>query len=262
MGRLRRGQWYEELSDGATAYHILAPGAAMASVSTISLTGGLDADGRQTDVLLKVFEDGQLRQTIVATQGHLTAKVPELRSEMSVTLSLKGTVQVIPAAGPGHAVDQSYRTDEWQRGLIPLPESVRKVAAQHVTLDQLEANRDAYARDKNIAPKLEKLYGERIPRLLLSVVAEMHQRVAYGASCFIMVAMGAALGLMFRGGQVIMAFALTVVPAVMVIAMVYMGTTMMSNPDLPIMLGIATTWGGTGLIGLVNVYIYWRLSRR
>jgi len=116
----------------------------------------------------------------------------------------------------------------------------------------------------NIREALEKLRTERVTKLRREIVAEMHGRVAYGLSCFLLVAMGAALGLIFRGGQVVSAFALCVLPAAVVILMIVMGKQIVENPGAAggVTAGLACIWGGDVLLLAANLLVYWRLARR
>ena len=94
------------------------------------------------------------------------------------------------------------------------------------------------------------------------IKAEMHGRIAYSLSCCLMVAMGAALGLIFRGGQVLTAFAVSVLPAAIVVVLVAMGQELVANPGVNPGVGFAAIWSGLGLLLVGDVYLYLRLMRR
>ena len=94
------------------------------------------------------------------------------------------------------------------------------------------------------------------------MLAEIHARFAYGLSCFLLVSMGAAMGLMFKGGQVMSAFTLAVIPASLVIVMVLMGKKIISNPDSPQVFGMAAIWIGVVALLFADVLIYMRLARK
>lgn len=99
-------------------------------------------------------------------------------------------------------------------------------------------------------------------KLKIGLLAEMHIRVAYGTSCFLMVAMGAALGLLFRGGQIISAFALSAIPGFTVLIILLMGKQMIRNADVATYKGVLAIWGGISLLVLANIGLFWRLARR
>jgi lipopolysaccharide export LptBFGC system permease protein LptF len=90
----------------------------------------------------------------------------------------------------------------------------------------------------------------------------MHSRIAFGTSCFLLVALGAALGLNYRGGQMLSAFLLTVIPAAIVIVLLYAGKLAVGDTHVNPNVGLITIWSGN--IGLVigNAGLYGRLARR
>jgi lipopolysaccharide export LptBFGC system permease protein LptF len=90
----------------------------------------------------------------------------------------------------------------------------------------------------------------------------MNFRIAYGLSCALLVAMGAALGLISRGGQFLTAFAISVVPAAGIIVMILMGKRMISNPSSSTMGGYIAIWGGMAVLLVADVIIYCRLGKR
>ena len=116
--------------------------------------------------------------------------------------------------------------------------------------------------ERDVIEHIEFLRDVRVPKLNNANIALMHFRASYGASCFLMVAMGAALGLMFRGGQVLVAFVLALMPAAVVLLMGMMGKEMVRNPSVPTVFGLMCIWGGIALILTANVVVYWDLSRK
>ncbi len=104
--------------------------------------------------------------------------------------------------------------------------------------------------------------GGEIFRLRAEIVAEMNGRMAYSLSCFLLVAMGAALGVIFRGGQFISAFALSAMPATLMIVMVLMGKEMMTNKDVNPMWGYVSIWGGLVALLVANACLYVHLLRK
>jgi hypothetical protein len=77
-----------------------------------------------------------------------------------------------------------------------------------------------------------------------------------------MVAMGAALGLMFRGGQLLSAFVLSVVPAAVVIILVVMGKQIMGNPGVARAYGLLSIWGGIAALLVGDIGLLVRLARK
>jgi hypothetical protein len=97
----------------------------------------------------------------------------------------------------------------------------------------------------------------------------MHGRVSFAVSCLILVAAGAALGLMFKSGNFLSAFAVSVVPALLAIALVATGQHVVEGvpgnvtpQNDPIHLGIAIIWSGNLAALAVAVTLLGRLQRQ
>jgi lipopolysaccharide export LptBFGC system permease protein LptF len=158
-------------------------------------------------------------------------------------------------------VEDPIERRRWMSVSMPLPAHI--VAQQDaVSLDDLCANPQAYTRNAGIIEEIRYQREKRIPKVRSKAIAEMNVRLAYGVSCFLMVAMGSALGLIFRGGQVLNAIALTLVPAVSVMIMILMGKELIRSEDIEPMWGILSIWGGIMLILVATGIIYWRLSKK
>jgi lipopolysaccharide export LptBFGC system permease protein LptF len=116
--------------------------------------------------------------------------------------------------------------------------------------------------DPTILRDVKSIRERDIRKLQGSILGEMHGRIAYGLSCFLLVASGAALGMLYRGGQILSAFALSAIPAAIVIVMVLMGKEMLSNPGVDRAYGLAAVWSGIVLLTLGNIALYARIIRR
>ncbi len=178
------------------------------------------------------------------------------KGKSMVTLRLEGNVTV-EEAGSGPVAARTHRCEEWAVGSPEVPQDLVDRALTHQD-SMFHPGPDEPAWVKKISEYLLKKLGE----LKNDLLAALHVRVAYGVSCFLMVAMGAALGVLFRGGQMITAFTLSVVPAFVVIVMLVMGKQIVRNPDMDTAFGLLAIWGGIGLLALANVVLYWRLVRR
>jgi hypothetical protein len=84
------------------------------------------------------------------------------------------------------------------------------------------------------------------------IISEMHARASFAVSCLILVMVGCYLGMMFKSGNFLSAFALSVTPALMCIALIVAGQqtcmnvpyTVKENFKNPLDLGIALIWSG------------------
>lgn len=143
---------------------------------------------------------------------------------------------------------------------LPLPQSVAQ-QARNLALEDLTVGIRAHTSDPDAIKAAAAIQTQALPDLARAIAAEMHARVSYGSSCFIMVALGAALGLMFRGGHFISAFALSMIPATIVIVMLLMGKELMRNREIDLWMGLTATWGGIALLLAMTIGTYVRLGR-
>ncbi len=252
------GRAYHGLSGDGVRYEIRAVRAVMDGVSAVSLHGGIGPDGEQQLVEVReIHPDGGVTVR-TAGYGAVETKWSPFRNASMVTIRLSDPfVQVVDSSSG----DVVIRTEWVKGGGLTLPDHIRQ-ALERIPLSDLLANPGSYTTDEDMIRRIIFLRDVRAPKLNNANIALMHFRVSYGASCFLMVAMGAALGLMFRGGQVLAAFALALIPAATVLIMAMMGKEMVRNPAVPTVNGLMCIWGGIAMILAANLIVYWRLSRK
>jgi len=216
-------------------------------------------DGREGKLVSVIIRrGGKTIEDITARQGQVILTWSRLTGKPQVTIKLEVDVTVNYL---GVSPRRLSRPTDWTRGEMPLPEGIM-TRASAVDLPDLYSDPRKLTGDPKVLSAIDRLKNKRIPKLRGDLIAELHVRVAYGASCFLMVAMGAALGLMFRGGQFISAFALSAVPATAVIIMLLMGKEIIRSPAGNDVLGLACIWGSIGGLLLANIAIYARLARK
>ena len=108
----------------------------------------------------------------------------------------------------------------------------------------------------------------KLTRLLNGIQSELHGRASFAISCLILVMVGCALGMMFRSGNFLTAFALSVIPALVCIALIVAGQHTCENVPWnlekfqnPINLGIALIWSGNAIVLTLAVILWGRLAR-
>jgi lipopolysaccharide export LptBFGC system permease protein LptF len=100
------------------------------------------------------------------------------------------------------------------------------------------------------------------------IISELNGRAAFVVSCLLLVLIGSSLGMMFRSGNFLTAFAVSVIPAMLSTVLIVTGQhTVESTPENPLLsspvaLGIAVIWSGNVLIGLSALVLLVRLQRR
>jgi hypothetical protein len=101
------------------------------------------------------------------------------------------------------------------------------------------------------------------------IISELNGRAAFVVSCLFLVVVGSSLGMMFRSGNFLTAFAVSVIPAMLSTVLIVTGQhTLESTPkDLlvhsnAITMGISVIWSGNVAIGIAAVVLFMRLQRK
>jgi lipopolysaccharide export LptBFGC system permease protein LptF len=119
-----------------------------------------------------------------------------------------------------------------------------------------------YLTHGNVGGEDLKRIRKRLPGLRSGIVAEIHSRVSFAVSCLILVTVGCALGMMFKTGNYLSAFALSVIPALLCIALTVTGQHVCeSNPSL-MTLGLAVIWSGNLLVFALVTSLLFHLRRQ
>ncbi len=252
LAAINAGLPYEKLTDGHDVYRVTAPKA------VADERGGVQLVSTPAQrVTVTVLRNGQEVQVIQADKGEVEAKWSAMSNLSLVSLWLGDNVAVRVA---GERDDEARRRTEWTIGQMEMPADLVK-KGQAITPDSIYRMTSTDGADQAILNDIKLLKTDGVSKILGTVYGEIHSRLAYGTSCFMLVAMGAALGLMFRGGQILSAFAISVVPSTVVIVMMIMGKTLLSNPSIPMAAGIGSIWSGIGLLLVANTIIYAKLVR-
>jgi hypothetical protein len=102
-----------------------------------------------------------------------------------------------------------------------------------------------------------------------AIHSEMHSRASFAVSCLILVIVGCALGMMFKSGNFLTAFAISVVPALMCIALIVTGANVsnsvpwkLANFQNPLNTGLALIWSGNAAVLVMAVVLMTKLQRQ
>jgi lipopolysaccharide export LptBFGC system permease protein LptF len=260
---IRAGRRYAGLR-GERKACVLTAGDANVAGGAAKLRAAADANGRIRRVRAVVHEPAAV-QTVLADEAEVRARWWAVYERFVVSVKLRGNVRT-RVTGTG-AEPNAAPAGGWvsrqavEIGGLRLPEGVAEV------LDELEPERllyqpRRYTADPRILTDLAYLRDHDLKRLVGKVLGELHGRTAYGLSCFLLVSLGAALGVLFRGGQILSAFALSVIPGGVTIVLVLMGQEMVSNPDVSRAAGLGAIWAGVVALLAGNAYIYAAPLRR
>jgi lipopolysaccharide export LptBFGC system permease protein LptF len=159
-----------------------------------------------------------------------------------------------------------------ETGPIPrasFPRSFSIPMPREVLLLRQARTADYYVAGPEIRSQEHRRLKREYHRLSNSIYSEMHARASLAVSCMVLVMVGCALGLMFRSGNFLTAFALSVVPALLTIALIVMGQKTAENIPWeletlrdPLWLGVGLIWSGNVAVLAIGVVLLGRLQRQ
>jgi lipopolysaccharide export LptBFGC system permease protein LptF len=138
--------------------------------------------------------------------------------------------------------------------------------------DQCVRAADAVAEELVRNPEAELNLGQQIADERDGVIRELaaqvrvidgiiHSRLAFSASCIVLILLGAGLGIVSRGGQALVAFGLSCIPFVFVIVTITMGRHMAQNEGTETA-GLIIIWTSIGLVALADLLVLFKWLRR
>ena len=119
-----------------------------------------------------------------------------------------------------------------------------------------------------------QLVGRILLVLSNQILAESHSRVSFAISCLVLVMVGCALGMMFRSGNFLSAFAISFVPALMTITLIVAGQRVSGSVpeplkvniaqyvNTPLQFGLALIWAGNCVNFVLAVMLLGRLQKK
>jgi len=142
---------------------------------------------------------------------------------------------------------------------VPIPDRCIRIADRHT--DELAEAPDV---PLSLGPRIEEAQ-ERFRRGLghqvRVIVGIIHARAGFGASCVVLIILGAGLGIVFRGGQALVSFGLSCIPFALVIVTIIMGRQLAQNEGTET-IGLVILWAGIGVVALADVLVLFKWLRR
>lgn len=165
----------------------------------------------------------------------------ELREdrEPAILLELLDKVTVRDSRDPDHPRIVDSRTID----ALNLPEPVRVAFNKAKYADRALCDETVRL---DLGSEIEHqrglLHGKR-RELLNDINSELSVRTVYSLSVIVLAVLGAALGVIFRGGQLLVAFGISFLPTVFVIALAILGRQLAKGDD-SLVIGLCVMWGG------------------
>jgi hypothetical protein len=205
--------------------------------------------GGQIDISLRLGDVVTQGEGVTASPSASPATLgpsPAIPPASSPTASVAGT----PTARA--VISLSFR--------IPMPASIAELETRPL---------DYYVSPGAAASGNQPRLKHELIKLRNSVVSEMHVRAAFSLSCVILVLVGCALGMMFRSGNFLNAFAISFVPALLAITLIIAGQQVCGDipwqggggGSNPLNRGIGLIWSGNLANLAIAAGLLWKLAR-
>ncbi len=208
-------------------------------------------------VEIEVYEAGEKKRTLKSDSvAMLVDRRDHKDNRARVFLQANGNVEVHDPLAPGGIV----RDDRRNLSAIRVPENVMVRTRDYTDAKLLNPDLKSLDLGEEIAEERAELLA-RAEELSRDIIGVMHSRMAFSLSVFALVILGAALGIVFKGSQVLVAFGISFVPSLFVIIMIMMGKQMIEKFPTPTN-GLILIWSGIVLVAIVDVYVMMRVVRR
>lgn len=203
---------------------------------------------------------------------HVTRRLSDGRTDLTATAEA-----LTLTADPQNDIDRiqthieltdahvKVREDEMDKPLHPLMASVpmapelqalrKRTASQYLSANFLPSRKAVLLRDVLVSRN--------------DAIAEIHGRASFAVSCLVLVVLGCGMGMTFRSGDFLSAFAVCVIPALMIITLVVAGQQMATelpknvsaNSNSVLHLALILIWAGNAIVAGIAVYVLKRLQR-
>jgi lipopolysaccharide export system permease protein len=205
-------------------------------------------EGREPIRLTIRRPDGRVARVVEAKSARLDTDIDNEAATVVLMLNLEDVTIPMEDQTIGKQTDQRIYE-------IPMSEPLKAMrfrkAEDYVDRGAVSEPRLRLARDRIVAAN--------------EITAEMHSRASYGVSCLVLVLMGAVLGVQFKSGDYLTAFAVSVIPALLSITLVVSGAQTATNvpPSLrnPLLLGLVLIWVGNAIAGILALGLFQRIRR-
>jgi len=239
------------LVSGDDAWIIQRSTAAM-EIKGQSLIIGAPKEVPGRPVKLRQQRGGREFKLMEANQLKITVAPDNINHEMYVTMELFDVTSNV--ASPRAQFQQSFAT--------AMPPDIASIPGQRTPQD--------YTRMRGNLSSLQKDMRRSLVVISNNVTGELHARVSFALSCLILVMVGCALGMMFKSGNFLTAFAVSVAPALMCIALIITGQHTCENVPRDVTvnfkntldLGLGLIWSGNVAVAILAVVLLTRLQRQ
>jgi lipopolysaccharide export system permease protein len=146
---------------------------------------------------------------------------------------------------------------------LAIPPSITAKATAPPLLETLTSPGLAAALSTGPSPQLTQVLDSlrrQIRNTLSEITAEVHSRLVFGIGCIPMILIGIVLGILKRGGYLLSAFAISCLPAIILIVGIVSGKQLTTNPGSQALSGPMLMWTGLAVLWILAFGLYRRLQ--
>ncbi len=210
-------------------------------------------DAGKRPVVFRHEQNGRVVGFWRAAELHLYAKPNAATSQVDVTVDLR---DVAFETSQGMAVRERFP----QPFTVPMSEEAKAIGGRDLSF--YESPQAAGLGD-------QKTLVREKTSVINSIIAESNGRASFAISCLILVMVGCALGMMFKSGNFLTAFAVSFVPALLSITLIIAGQRTASRIPIhftgsnnPLDFALALIWCGNLVNLCLAIGLMWKLQRR
>lgn len=170
----------------------------------------------------------------------------------SLVLRLQETPQerIVEIVSTGRQRERQNRKEANFDGLA-IPDTALQTT-ESIGPEMIMNNQPPAEISETLVPKFAEAV-KKLRQFALRVNATMHVRLGLSASALVIVLMGALLGVIFRGSHPLAAFALSCVPAALVITLICITGYPMAQRPSTAQFGIGVIWGSLAGLALIDL---------
>lgn len=250
-------QFLEEIRDDLNGRNGIFRFDAGAEVFDLRRAGG-EAEVRSNELILpngRLIEERNGDVNLIADAEEIRVRVtPTLDDQFAVTIML-------------FRAQLQLGSEKLERA-VPPPRQF--TVAMPPSIQAIEDRGPQYYLQNTQVPRDKRSYLRRtVYQVRNGIVSELHSRASFALSCLFLVVIGSVLGMMFRSGNFLTAFAISVAPALLCIALIVVGQHTAGNVSWdmesfrdPLKMGLALIWGGNVAVLIIAIVLGWRLQRQ
>ena len=191
-----------------------------------------------------------------ASEGRILLLVEEGEApRVQVQLTEDVTLQEVGRQGSATSIR------DLQLGPFDLPAEVQtKLESDQYADERLWDKTAKFGLGPQVDRQLKRLRKQR-SKYLHQIYAEINVRTVYSISVLVLAVLGAALGIIYRGGHVLVAFGISFVPTLFVVVLTILGKNI-AKGESTLLVGLGIMWFGLFIVAAVDYVVLKRYLPR